>query len=473
MKNVLLIAPTGAEDPGIEAYAAPHHGLHRIAGYLRDRGHHVAVWDKWYSDLSLDEILQTNFAQYDRSPGWNLIGFSTISHTLPQDIKAMRQARKLCPESILVAGGMESAMNFQEIFDHTDIDGVVLSEGEYVLADLLDDPAGIPAGMLWRRRARPYTSEDLWACYEKIDFGSMDYPRYWERIRQLTGNPDYEPDIRLVTETHCNRDCVFCSQTNFARRATGKVQPPAMLTADQIFELVARAKSQLPGLKRVYFDGDDFCLDRARAIEYFSVYSQRGPLEGFKYLLEAGLPHLDEELIRTMAGGGLKLLNMGLENCSQKILHSLGKNQSVERCFEVMGWCRESGIEPYVLILLFPPESTPEDLRLNVNVLKNLMQEGATLSIISMMRPYRGTRLYEMDYEFGWEAVPLEGGGNLKRPWIVWCTDSEARGIQEKFLRAWQKRLDKIKAQGRDAFRRRTAPEMVQLLEDLLVNAGY
>lgn len=464
-KNVLLIAPTGAEDPGIEAYAAPHHGLHRIAGYLRNQGHQVDVWDKWYTDLPLEKILQFR--------GWDLIGFSTINHTLSQDIETMRTVRRICPETILVAGGMESAMNFQELFDHTDIDGVVLGEGEYVLAELLEDPGRIPAGMLWRRRARPYTSEDLWACYQNIDFSAMDYPRYWDRIRRLTGNQGYEEDIRLVTETHCNRNCIFCSQTNFARRATGKVQLPAMLTAEQIFTLLCRAKVQLPDLKRVYFDGDDFCLDRGRAIEYFSVYAQRDPLAGFKYLLEASLPHLDEELIHIMAGGGLSLLNMGLENCSPKILRSLGKAQSVKHCFDIVEWCRRDGVEPYVLILLFPPESTPEDLRLNVKVLTNLMEEGATLSIIPQMRPYRGTPLHEMDYDFGWEVVGLAGGGNLKRPWLVWCKDPDARAIQEKFLRLWTKRLAEIKAQGRDAFRRRTAPEMVQLLKDLLLNAGF
>lgn len=467
MSNVLLIAPTGAEDPCVEAYGGPHHGLHRIAGYLRIHGHSVKVWDKWYDDHSLEEVLAEQH--------WGLIGFSTISHTLPQDIEAMRTARKLCPDAILVAGGIESAMNFQELFDHTDIDGIVLAEGEDTLDELMycldhgmdDFP---PNGIIWRARADPVDSDTLWEYWEKIDFAAMNYPRYWQRIRDLTKNPDYEPDIRLVTESHCNRNCIFCSQTNFHRRAVGKTQPPALLSAEQIYDLICRAKTALPELRRVYFDGDDFFINRDRALTFFRQFAQRNTLEGFKYLAEASLPSIDEELVAVGAANGLKLLNMGLENCSQRVLKTLGKPQDVRKVFQVVSWCRKYGVEPYILILLFPPESIFDDLRLNVEMLTDLMESGATLSIIPNLRPYRGTRLYEMDYDFEWKTVPLEGGGSLKQAQIAWCRDPDARMIQKRFWERWLQRFAEIKSLERLAVRRRTAPEMVAILRDLLDN---
>lgn len=490
MANVLLIAPTGSEDGGIEAYAAPHHGLHRIAGWLRYHGHRCRVWDQWYDDCSLEEILQ-------QKPAWDLIGFSTISHTLAWDIEAMREAHRLCPEAILVAGGMESAMNFQEIFDHTDVHGIILAEGEEPMLHLCQCIDGkilggikqennsliyysIP-GMIWRHRAKQIDALTLWKYYEHMNFSSMGYERYWERIRQLTGNRDYEPDIRLVTETHCNRNCIFCTQTNFHRRAIGHSVPPAILSAEQIFKIICRAKRELPDLKKVYFDGDDFFIDRERAFSFFSRYAQRESLAGFKYLVEASLTSIDEELIRVGAKNGLVLLNMGLENCSERVLRSLGKPQKVQKCFDVIYWCRCHNVEPYILILLFPPESTIEDLKLNLSILTQFMESGATLSIIPNLRPYRGTRLYEMDYDFHWETISLDlpglldrqtgqkgKRGALKQATIAWCRDPEARSVQQAFWREWPKQLDRIKRERGYAFRRQTAPEMLHLLKEIL-----
>ena len=478
MAKVLLIAPTGEEDGGVEAFGGPHHGLHRIAGYLRQFGHDVVVWDQWYSVLALEEILSTK--------AWNLIGFSPISHTLPQDIMAMQVAHRICPQARLVAGGMEAALNFQEIFDHTDIDAVILAEGEEPMRALADmaDPGGlcdfrvawhdkrrefhsIP-GIIWRERARPVTANDLWEYYECMDFSSMNYPLYWDRIRELTGDSQYEPDIRLVTETHCNRNCIFCSQTNFHRRAIGRTVAPVMLSAEQIYRIVCRAKVALPQLKRVYFDGDDFFLDRERALSFFRDYAQQEPLAGFKYLAEASIPTINEELVFAGAMSGLKLLNTGLENCSQRVLKTLGKPQDIEKTVEIISWCRSYGVEPYLLILLFPPESTLEDLRLNADKLTEFMESGATLSIIPNLRPYRGTRLYEMDCDFEWRTVPLAGGGALKQAHIAWCRDPAARAVQEGFWAVWPERFRRIKAEEGAAFRRRTAPEMLSLLTELL-----
>lgn len=467
MANVLLIVPTGEEDAAISSFAGPHCGSHRIAGYLRKFGHDVTVWDQWYDSLRLEEVLAAK--------DWNLIGFSPLSHTLPQDIMAMQTSHRLCPRAKIVAGGMEAALNFQEIFDHTDVNAVILAEGEEpmrALSDMADsgvyrEVSAIP-GIIWRERAKPITGGDLWNYYQCMDFSSMNYPLYWARIRELTGNQQYEPDIRLVTETHCNRNCIFCSQTNFHRRAIGRTIAPAMLTAEQIYDIICRAKRDLPELKRVKFDGDDFFMDRQRALTFFRDYAQREPLSGFKYLVEAGIPTVDEKLVFAGAMSGLVFLNMGLENCSQRVLKALGKPQDVEKTIQIISWCRKYRVEPYLLILLFAPESTIEDLRLNADMLTEFMESGAALGISPNIRPYRGTRLYEMDYDFEWRSVPLAGGGTLKQAYIAWCRDPEARAIQEAFWEAWPSRLRQIKELEGHAYSRRIAPEILHLLKELL-----
>src|SRR5690606_26604096 len=67
---------------------------------------------------------------------WDVIGVSTTGMTLRFDLSLAHLARRLAPNAIIVAGGMEATFRPDLMFELGPFDLVVLGEGEHPLLEL-------------------------------------------------------------------------------------------------------------------------------------------------------------------------------------------------------------------------------------------------------------------------------------------------------------------------------------------------
>ena len=130
--SVLLIGPY---DPhcGEYTFLAPPLGVWRLAGVLNSCGAQAEVFDPNCCALPPPRALERVL----RLRHWDLIGVSTTGMTLRFDLELAHLTRRLAPQAILVAGGMEATFRPELMFELGPVDLVVLGEGERPLLEMV------------------------------------------------------------------------------------------------------------------------------------------------------------------------------------------------------------------------------------------------------------------------------------------------------------------------------------------------
>jgi uncharacterized radical SAM superfamily protein len=214
--------------------------------------------------------------------------------------------------------------------------------------------------------------------------------------------------------------------------ACGRTVLPAFLSGDQVHTLIKRILDQLPETTHIYFIEDSFLPVRERMAGFCAA------LEPFKdrvkFLVQTDTNMVDRETIRRLAEVGVVHISFGVESCSARLRRWMGKPQTDQRLEDVIAWCNEFGVRCYYLVILFAPESTVEDLWSNYRTLTRWQDEGkVTVSIIPYMIPYRGTRIFSSDFQFGYQIERLSNGRSVKSGKVVYPKDPQVRAIMERF----------------------------------------
>ncbi|MDI6787113.1 MAG: radical SAM protein [Planctomycetota bacterium] len=465
MKKVLLFAPLTAQYSGIRNYGAPSIGVHRLASYINSHDHYVVVYD---SNIHSTDYLNSLFCQH-----FDIIGISVLNDTLLLSLEMFIKLRSIFPKALLVAGGAEAILNYQEFFDNTDIDAVVLGEGEIPLLELCNEkPVEQIQGLIYRHRGREVNSSLLWDYYKDIDFIKMGWREYWVLNEQNVGDsPENKKEriVRLVTSSHCNRGCSFCSVTRIHEFSCGRRIAPAYLSGDQVNILIDRVLAQLPETTGIYFVEDSILPTIARLDEFCNALSKyKGRL---KFLVQTETDKVSRDTIKKLASAGVTHISFGVENCSPRIRKLMHKPQNSEKIENIIEWCQEFNIRCYYLIILFSPESTINDLQINYETLNRWMTDGrVTVSVEPFMMPYRGASIWYEDYEMAYKIVKLSNGKVLKHPYIIYPKVPQVRVLVDRFKERLPEYLAKMnveeghKHQSKDY----TGKVMVRLLGDLL-----
>jgi radical SAM superfamily enzyme YgiQ (UPF0313 family) len=479
MARILLVGPWTAGNAGAENWGAPPLGAHRLAAWARKRGHAAEVFD---CNLAAPAELEQSWRAC-LSRKWDIIGFSLLQSTFSETTRRVAEARHYWPNAVILLGGIEATLNPGDCFEHMDCDAVVLGEGEWALRTIADQFERIGCsgacdgvdGVISRLRAAPPNNDAFSDWWMAIDFAAMRYPDYWERTRRLYRDAGEEPDeddvrtVRLVTSTHCNRGCAFCSVTAWHEAACGKVAPIAYLPPDRLAKLIAKVQAEVEGVRTIYLCEDDAIVNRERALGFFRDYA---PQTGLRYLVQTHLHKLlggvlpDLELIGALAAGGCRHVTLGIENASPPVLKVLGKTQRLECLPGLLDALRAYNIRAYILLIMFPPTATLEDLRINVEAVKMWSRLGATVSCEPHMMCYRGSDLWASDHAMLSEVEPTVGGKWWRYPTRVLPDDPAVREVQREFARRWPERLASIRGH---RFKGATGAEMFRLLEEILL----
>src|SRR5580704_8637336 len=185
-------------------------GLLYLSGFLKSRGHAVEVFDSTFEERS------TLLRELERAPG-GILGIYTNLITRKSVLQIMAAARA-CGWRVIL-GGPESA-NYAEEYLAAGADVVVIGEGEYTLAELLQalPVSGTQAlhavrGIVFRdasgtlvRTPERLKIPDLDAL-PLPDRGAIDQRRYVEVWRRHHG----AGSVNLITARGCPYKCTWCS----------------------------------------------------------------------------------------------------------------------------------------------------------------------------------------------------------------------------------------------------------------------
>jgi anaerobic magnesium-protoporphyrin IX monomethyl ester cyclase len=143
------------------------------------------------------------------------------------------------------------------------------------------------------------------------------------------------------------------------------------------------------GAREVYFDDDDFTVDREAVFNLCSEINNRGLKIPWSCMADA--INTDEEMIKVMAESGCIGIKFGVESGSRRILKKIGKPLSLKKVNNLVNLCRDYGIKSHAAFLFGLLDEKDKDLMDSINYIKQLKSDSVQISVAT---PYPGTRFY-------------------------------------------------------------------------------
>lgn len=444
-KNVLLVTPTSSHEVAKTKWLSANLGIERLAGYLTHHGHHAETYD-----TNLHLVMPETRSLFDKlgERPWDIIGFSVQEDTMVADILNMKEAVRVCPDALIIAGGHTAQFDYQTLLDKSPVRIVIIGEGEKPLLALAEGrPLEEIPGIVLKNLNQPLSPAEFREATEQIDYEHIPYETYWDYYLSLYTENGHEitpqlsqviHTVRIFTRNFCPMKCTFCSTINFLSGACGKkTVPMADISGRELVNLLKRIIKAHPRVETFYFTDDDFCCRRQQLIEFLSlVIEEQLPVSFFAF---SRIDDVDEEIAPLLKKAGFRGLHIGIESFQPEILKELNKKVNLETIEKNLKILTDHSILPSVTFILCTPHAKIEWVE---NTARRILEgyENGTLSpgLNIMSQPQLGSRLYEEHYDLEIQNVPIPGTDNfIKRALFVRCSNPETREFQYRFLHRW------------------------------------
>ncbi|TLN16155.1 radical SAM protein, partial [bacterium] len=187
--------------------------------------------------------------------------------------------------------------------------------------------------------------------------------------------------------------CAFCPE------AAGDRQPYAAANADELSEIILRAKKER-GVRFVHF------TDNALSPLHLQKFAENLKGSGIKWYGFARLERQLEEplFMKNLAEGGCAMLQLGIESASKRLLDLMRKGIDPDRASVIVENARSAGIRVFGYFLFGMPTETPEEARRTIGWIKS-HPEALTFLNLSLMNFPRGGEMEAAPDQFGLESV--------------------------------------------------------------------
>jgi radical SAM superfamily enzyme YgiQ (UPF0313 family) len=415
----LLIGPY---DPhcGEYTFLAPPLGVWRLAGVLESSGVETKVFDPNCCREPPQRALERELL----SGPWSIVGVSTTGMTLRFDLELAHIVRRVRPDALIVAGGMESTFRPQLMFELGPFDLIVLGEGERPLLELVvrlraGQPVGGIAGTALRNKdgkilsipQRALNRDELRDAIYSTPYDKMPYSAYWERLESayrigaLPSKAAREAhlaeirSVRLITLNYCPMACTFCSATNFLHEAQGgSVASVARLEADECLTMIERIVAAHPRARTIIFQDDIFTFTRDRRIlplcEGIITAKQNGRIPAhLQFISTNRIDAMSAERLTAMRRAGFRVVGFGIESFSQRVLGEFNKAQIHRHIEPMLSTALASGVTPFLDLILSSPHAALEDVAQTLREAYRWLRQGCEIGMYPYVIPFSGAML--------------------------------------------------------------------------------
>ena len=408
--KVLLINPflsTGVYlNSKIRVVKGPYLTLAVLAAPLIERGHQVEILD-----LSIEEDPLQKLRKVLRGFPPDYVGITFATPSYNEMLTISKIVRKES-NSIIVGGGPHASTMPEEVLLNSDLDIVVVGEGDFTLAEIvsnkeLNSIEGIcykSGGNIISNPPRPYLK----------DLDILSYPawKFCDIKRYRMGKALWRKSLigPIETSRGCFFKCIYCNKAAFGD--TFRVKSPERVV-DEIEYLLDM------GFEEIHFWDDNFTANLSRAKAICDLIRKRGLK--FPWLLANGIraDSIDEEFLKEAYKAGCYRIHFGVESGDQGILDNISKNQTLEQVEWAFQAARRIGLETAAYFVFGFPGETERTIRKTIDFARELKPD---LTRVAIAIPYPGTPFYNE-----W----LEKGYIKSRDWSKYTFHSKPTGIYD------------------------------------------
>ena len=379
MRIGLVYCPTVA---GFNTFGRTHWssqidpGLCSISAYAKGRG---------YQDIELIDLRRLkgweHFREEVRRNRLDVAGITMMSCDFNRAMKAANIIKQVDRNTIVVAGGVHPTVATDEVARNQNIDYIIVREGEISFANLLD---AIRDGKSQERvivGIRP----DL----DKLPFEDRELFDYKVTTSFAANFPGIfrPPSVTMIASRGCPYDCTFCAP--HARTMFGK--KVRYRSVDNVIEEL-RILRERYHFRSLFFWDYSITLNRKWLYEFCEQYKKNG----FKALISANSRAdaivRNEDLMKDLSEAGLRMLHIGYESGSQRILDFIRKGTTVEQAIRATDICKKYDIIVRGLFMLGIPTETKEDVQKTIDLIRTARPQ---IYSFSYFTPVPGSHLYD------------------------------------------------------------------------------
>ena len=357
--RILLINPPISTDAIYGRYASaapvlPPLGFCYIAAVMEKLGHDVRLLDCPAEECALDEIRSLVLKFKPQVVGITCTTVSFVSAKL-----VINAVKEIAPDTLVLLGGAHiSALPRETIMECPALDIGVYGEGEETVVEILETIAagdsllGIK-GICFRRGSDIVVTPPR-PLSQNLDLLPMPARHLLRNLQDYSPNPfrGYSRAVSLISSRGCTFDCSYCDQSVFNRRWRGH---GAKVVVAEMRELQQRY-----GFDFFSFEDDHFLLNQERVVELCETMLR----ENLKvaWTCSARANSFTPEILRLMKKAGCRIIYMGIESGSKKILWDIDKGITVEQIRIGVKMCADEGIKAYGAFMIGTPDEEKADI---------------------------------------------------------------------------------------------------------------
>ena len=281
----------------------------------------------------------------------NYLVANIATPTFKSDMMAVQLAKEIVPSiCTIVKGAPFLTYNTNTIYENPFIDYVIIGEAELTLKDILD---GVPdneiLGICYRENFQPVKTEKR-PFNENLD--ALPFP-----ARHLVDNSIYRrPDngkVQAVIKVArgCPFHCFFCLATPVSGTKV-RTRSPENIVAE-LKECVEKYN-----IKNFLFWSDIFNFNREWTLELCQKIIESGLKITWSSNTRADT--MDDEMAKMMYKSGCRLVSIGVESGSQKMLDNIGKKITLDDIRNTVKILKKNKIKIYNYFVIGLPWETEE-----------------------------------------------------------------------------------------------------------------
>jgi radical SAM superfamily enzyme YgiQ (UPF0313 family) len=382
MKKKIILVKMETEDVG-QIY--PPYGILYVTGALMKNGYEVEIFHEKGTQNNLEKLR----SMIDDNTLF--VGFSVM--TGPQLIPAIKASEIVHGLAPVVWGGVHPAILPKQVLKEDFVDYAIFGEGEETsveIANALNSGKGFRKikGLGFKENGKIKLNKEREFIKDldsySIPWGRINVEKYFLKI---LGQKKVLP---VITSRGCVHQCEFCYNAYVNKRRW------RFHSVEYSVKTINYLKNnfQIDGVK---FHDDNFFGNMDRAVEIIEK-------TGMPWFAEIRADYVTEERIKKFHENNCRVLFIGAESGSQKILNRIKKDITVKQIINTVVLCSKYDIIPDLSFMVGFPGEDEEDVKKTLSLIERIMNiNPKAICTLKIYTPYPGTPLYDFALKNGFE----------------------------------------------------------------------
>jgi len=351
-------------------------GLCSISAYAKSKG---------YKNIELIDLRKLrgwdHFKEEVKKQNIEVAGLTMMSCDFNNVNKAVSIIKEVNKNVIVVVGGVHPTVATKEVAANKDIDHIIVGEGEISFVNLLDDIQNnkkserIIFGIKPDLNVLPFEDRKLFDYQTTVKFVS-NFPGIFK-----------PPSVTMIASRGCPYNCTFCAP--HAKIMFGnKVRYRSVNSVIEELKILWEKYH----FRSLFFWNYSVTLNEEWLWEFCEKYEKNGFKADISANSRADVICRNEKTIKKLSEIGLKMLHVGFESGSQRILDFIKKGITVEQSIKAAEICKRYHILVRGLFMLGLPTETKEDVQKTLDLIKKIRPN---IYSFSYFTPVPGSYLWD------------------------------------------------------------------------------